>query len=281
MDEACSRVYSHLVRQFVESAIRTVHRLRMGCCASDRAAHADGSETLFSEMVSEDEKAQPIPDSVIVSEASALIIAGTDTTAMALTYLTYEGLSNETVKRRLVAQLCKLSKNPRWAGLEDCLYLNNVIQESLRLHPPAPGGLVRILPNTGARFGKYVMPAGTQLNTQPFTLQRDPNVFEDPLRYALFLYLPPRALLTDGSFNPDRWVDPTPAMREQMMAFGGTARMCLGMNIVRLELLHVVSKLFRECPRISLYPTTTEASMETVDYFAIKPKGGKCLIVPE
>jgi cytochrome P450 len=68
-------------------------------------------------------------------------------------------------------------------------------------------------------------------------------------------------------------------MKEHMMAFGAPARTCVGQNIARLEILHAVSKLFRECPQIALHPSTTEASMEMVDYFTIKPKGEKCLIV--
>ena len=90
-----------------------------------------------------------------------------------------------------------------------------------------------------------------------------------------------RTSLTDGSFNPDRWNNPTPAMQEHMMSFGDPVRMCLGQNIARLEILHAGSKLFREYPRIALHPTITEASMAMVEYFAIKPKGEKCLVVPE
>lgn len=81
-------------------------------------------------------------------------------------------------------------------------------------------------------------------------------------------------------FNPDRWQNASSEMKEHMMVFGGPARMCLGQNIARLELLHAVSKLFRECPDITLAPSTTEESMQMVDYFAIKPKAAKCVIVP-
>jgi cytochrome P450 len=70
-------------------------------------------------------------------------------------------------------------------------------------------------------------------------------------------------------------------MKEHMMAFGAPARTCVGQNIATLETLHAVSKLFRECPQVALYPNTTEASMEMVDYFTIKPKAEKCLVVPK
>jgi cytochrome P450 len=70
-------------------------------------------------------------------------------------------------------------------------------------------------------------------------------------------------------------------MKEHMMPFGGPARICVGQNIARLTILHATSKLFRECPDIKLSDSTTEESMQMVDYFAIKPKAGKCVIVPD
>ncbi len=69
-------------------------------------------------------------------------------------------------------------------------------------------------------------------------------------------------------------------MKEHMVTFGGPARICFGENLARLEILHAVAKFFRECPDIKLHESTTEKSMEMVDYFSIVPKGGKCLIVP-
>ncbi|KAJ4287556.1 hypothetical protein N0V90_012259 [Kalmusia sp. IMI 367209] len=228
-----------------------------------RAAQAGGSRTLFSRMVLEEEKDQVIPDEIIVREAANVIVAGTDTTAMTLTYLTYAVLKDELIRKRLVAELKKSSAEPTWDELENLKYLNNVIQETMRLHPGIPGSLGRVVPASGARFEKYFLPAGTQVATQAWTFQRDPDVFEEPLR-----------------FDPDRWDNSTPAMKEHMMAFGAPARICLGQNIARLELLHAVSKLFRDCPQIMLAPSTTDESMEMVDYFAIKPKAAKCLVVP-
>jgi cytochrome P450 len=154
-----------------------------------RAAHAGGNRTLFSRMVLDDEKKQVIPDSAIVSEAANVIVAGTDTTAMTLTYLTYSVLKHEHIKQQLVAEVKTLPKNPQWDELEGLTYLKNVIQEALRLHPAVPGSLVRIVPATGAQFDKYVIPAGTQVCTQAWTFQRDADVFEDPLRYVRCLCL--------------------------------------------------------------------------------------------
>lgn len=69
-------------------------------------------------------------------------------------------------------------------------------------------------------------------------------------------------------------------MRERMMVFGGPVRQCVGQNIAKLQLFHSVFKFFRECGQTKLAPDTTDESMTMVDYFAIKPVAGKCMIVP-
>lgn len=147
-----------------------------------RAAQAGGSKTLFSKMVLNDETAQIAPDSLIVQEAANIITAGTDTTAMTLTYLVYTVLKHEDVKQKLINELTALHPDPKFDQLENLPYLQNVIQEVTRLHPAVPGSLPRIVPAGGGRLGRYALPAGVQVSTQAWTLQRDRTVFPDPLK---------------------------------------------------------------------------------------------------
>jgi len=50
-------------------------------------------------------------------------------------------------------------------------------------------------------------------------------------------------------------------------------------RFARLALPHVTSKFFRECLDVQLAGCTTGESMEMVDYFAINPRVGKCVIL--
>ena len=149
-----------------------------------RVAQQTNNKTLFSKMVLEEKTMQVIPDSVIEKEAANVIVAGTDTTAMVLTYLTYTVLRHENIKRKLIEEIKSCTARPNWEELESLTYLNNVIQETLRLYPAIPGSLPRIVPRGGEGVGKYVIPAGTQVSTQAWTFQRDPTVFKEPLRYV-------------------------------------------------------------------------------------------------
>jgi cytochrome P450 len=149
-----------------------------------RMAQEDNKKTVFSKMVLEEESEQTIPDSIIEREAANFIVAGTDTTTMTLTYLVYAVLSNPHIKQKLVEEIQSCTANPNWEELEGKTYLNNVIQETMRLHPAVPGSLTRLVPPGRENALKYVLPVGTEIGTQAWTFQRDPNVFEEPLRYV-------------------------------------------------------------------------------------------------
>lgn len=189
------------------------------------------------------------------------MVAGTDTTATALTYLVYEVIQHPEVKQRLLQELSACTPHPSWEELESKPYLNNVILETLRLHTPVGATLPRTNPTEDVVMSGYRIPAGTVVGSQAYTLHRDPNVFTNPL-----------------AFNPDRWEKTTAEMKDAFMPFGGNMRICLGQNVARCEMLHAVSRFFRECGEsksLRLAEGTNEASVEPLDYFVTRPTAGK------
>lgn len=149
-----------------------------------KAAPKGSGKTIFSKMYPEDGSAL-FPDTLMADEAGNLIIAGSDTTGVALTYLVYCVLSTPRLKKKLLDELATLPENASWEELENAPYLNNTIQEALRLYPSVPGSLPRTTPESGAILGGYRIPGGTTVATQAYTLQRDPTVFEDSDRYVV------------------------------------------------------------------------------------------------
>lgn len=150
--------------------------------ANTRLAMSRGvTKTLFSRMVPDD-GSQRLPDSLIEQEAQNVIIAGTDTTAMILTYLTYAVLKDEKIKQKLIEELRTCPENPTGEQLENLTYLNNVVQETLRWQPVVPGSLPRVVPEGGVTFGKYFLPAETTVSTQAWAFHRNPEVFANPTK---------------------------------------------------------------------------------------------------
>lgn len=212
-------------------------------------------------MLEESTLKDELSDDMISSEATNVILAGTDTTSVSLTYLIWCVLTHPHVNKTLQAELCTCSADPTAKELEALPYLNRVIDETLRLYSAVPASLPRETPATGAMLAGYHIPGGTTVGTQAYTFHRNPAVFPDPEK-----------------FDPDRWVNPTREMKEAFVPMSAGSRSCLGVHIAKLQLWHATVAFFRACPDAQIAPATTAASMEIFDYFVIAPVSHKCEI---
>lgn len=116
----------------------------------------------------------------IVANAQAYIIAGSDTTAHSLTYLTWAVCRNDYIKKRLVEEVGALPNGYQDTDLKALPYLNQVVQETLRCYAAAPSMLPRTVPPGGCEIDGYWMPGGTEVQTQAYSMHRDPMVYPDP-----------------------------------------------------------------------------------------------------
>ena len=146
-------------------------------------AHKQGSDTnIFATIMREAEKGEELDDHDVRLEATALIVAGSDTTAITLAYLVWAVLCHPHVQRQLQAEVASLPSNFIEDDLEQLPYLNAVIEETLRLYGAAPGSLPRVVPQGGATLGGYLIPEDTIVSTQAYTTHRIPEIFPDPYR---------------------------------------------------------------------------------------------------
>ncbi|KAH8724686.1 putative benzoate 4-monooxygenase cytochrome P450 [Phaeosphaeriaceae sp. PMI808] len=217
-------------------------------------------DTLFTKMLREaDEKSSGLSDADIQREATNLIVAGSDTTAVTLTYLVWAVLKDRRVREKLLNEINSLGDNLTSKEVSGLLYLGLVIKETLRLYGAAPGSLPRTVPRGGRPLGSYFIPGGTTVSTQAYTLHRDPKIFSEPLQ-----------------FLPERWLEPTQEMKDAWMPFGGGSRVCIGLHLAHSELCLAATKFFKECPTAIM--RTCDEDMEFENYFLIAPKGHKCEI---
>lgn len=136
--------------------------------------------TLFTKLFDTEKSGLTYDD--IRQEAQAYIIAGSDTTAVTMTYLTYAVSGDTRVREKLVAELATLPDGFSDNDLRQLPYLKIVILETLRLYSVVPFGLPRTVPPAGAKFFGYQIPAGTTVSTQSYSLHRDPVIFPEPDR---------------------------------------------------------------------------------------------------
>ncbi|KAL8687375.1 MAG: hypothetical protein Q9218_006436, partial [Villophora microphyllina] len=83
-------------------------------------------------------------------DALSLVIAGTDTVALTLTYLFYRLALHPQEQQKLQSELDALDSTTDFTSLQQAEHLNGIINETLRLHPPTITGSLRETPPEGA-----------------------------------------------------------------------------------------------------------------------------------
>ncbi|KAF9729565.1 hypothetical protein PMIN06_012637 [Paraphaeosphaeria minitans] len=226
-----------------------------------------GLKNLFGQMEAAAEKDDGgITDDEVKTEAGNLIIAGSDTTAVTLTYLVWAVLKQPALQKELEAEVARLSDALRLEELNQNMpLLNSVIEETLRLYGAAPGALPRSVPKEGAVFGGYQIPGGVEVSTQAHTIHRHPDLWTDPLSFNGYRFLEKSTM--------------TSAQKTAMHPFGAGSRSCIGLHLAWMELRLGAAMFFRDCRGARLAPCMTDEMMELDNRFLISPKGHCCFIV--
>ncbi|KIY02691.1 uncharacterized protein Z520_01156 [Fonsecaea multimorphosa CBS 102226] len=176
----------------------------------------------------ENDHSAPPSDFALSEDTRLIIIAGSDTTAAALANTFFYLARNPTVQQKLQKELDTIFP----AGEKDWTYekakfpyLDNIINESLRLKPPVPGGLPRITPPQGLQIDEIYIPGDTIVGVPVHTLQRDPRYFERPLE-----------------FIPERW-EQISTEKSPFFPFSKGAFGCVGKQLAMMELRMVLSRV--------------------------------------
>jgi cytochrome P450 len=165
-------------------------------------------------------------------DARLAIIAGTDTSTAALSYLFLELCLHPPVAAKIRAELSAHNLTCDTfsvSALQSCAYLNAVIDETLRLHPPVPDGVYRLTPPEGLQVGSTFIPGDVTVINPIYTVQRSGISFANPT-----------------SFLPERWLDDNHKQLLNRKAFAPFATGpygCVGKQLALSEIRAVVAKL--------------------------------------
>ncbi|KAH3908839.1 hypothetical protein HBI56_072200 [Parastagonospora nodorum] len=196
-------------------------------------------------------------------EAKNFIVAGSDTTAVTLTYLIWAVLKNPEVQHKLEEELAKLGDELDLTELETAPILNSIILETLRLYSAAPGSLPRDVPSQGMVVSGYHIPAGFEVSTQAYTTHRDPSVWPNPLHFDGLRFLnTPMTVQQKAAYMP----------------FGGGSRVCIGIHLAWMEIRIGAALFFRHCRGARLSDCMNDDIMEMDNRFLVAPKGKCCYV---
>ncbi|KAF9883416.1 hypothetical protein FE257_003499 [Aspergillus nanangensis] len=171
----------------------------------------------------------------VMDEGFALIIAGTETTARALSFGAYYILSNPAIKTKLREELRQVMPTPdvqpTWNQLEQLPYLSAVVSETFRLGTGIASRSPRIAPTEALVYKEYVIPPGTLVSETNHFILRDSSIFPDP-----------------HSFDPERWLRAAAKgerLDRYLVNFSKGTRICLGLNLAYAELFLVFATMIR------------------------------------
>jgi cytochrome P450 len=146
----------------------------------------DVKPTLFTKLINKSEKEEGLTEAEIRLEAGGYIVAGSDTSAITLTYLVWAVCKDLMIRDKLVAEVATLPVDFKDEHVRALPYTRRVIDETLRLYPAVPGALPRLVPAEGAQLAGFSVPGGATVSTQVYSLHRDPAIFSDPERQVSF-----------------------------------------------------------------------------------------------
>lgn len=184
-----------------------------------------GTTTIFSELLDSD-----LPESEktvfrLTGVGFSLTSAGTETTAMVLTNISYHLLTQPQIRARLVQALESAQvddRNLSWAALEQIPYLYAVVNETLRLSYGISCRLARIARTETLAYRQkdgpeYIIPRGTPVGMSSYLTHHDEDIF-----------------LNSDEFLPGRWItargERKTALEKYLVPFGKGSRICLGMK---------------------------------------------------
>ncbi|KAG9501751.1 hypothetical protein J7337_007442 [Fusarium musae] len=168
----------------------------------------------------------------IVAETSAIIDAGAETTAIALTHILQLLISHPKQMQRLRDEVAAVMDEEDvispFDKVKDLPYLKACLDEGLRLIPPVSSGLPRRTPPEGAKIMETWIPGDTSVSMTIWSAHHNEDIYPEP-------YV----------FKPERWLNLEERKRMEpfFIPFSAGARGCIGRNISYLEQQIVLATL--------------------------------------
>jgi cytochrome P450 len=224
--------------------------------ASHRAGKTgDGHDLLSMLMAARDDDGSGMSDDQLRDEAITILLAGHETTAIALSFTWLLLSQNPEVRARLEAEVDEVfgDRPPTHADLPRLVFTERVVRESMRLYPPA-WSIGREAADDvelgGERFDR-----GTWFWFFPWVMHRDARWFENPER-----------------FDPDRWSGDLAKRipRFAYFPFSGGPRQCIGNSFATMELVLCLATITRRF-RLEVAP---DYELELVPTVTLRPKNG-------
>nr|QWK52277.1 cytochrome P450 706A4 [Isatis tinctoria] len=161
-----------------------------------------------------------------------MVVGGTDTSTNTVEFAMAELISNPKLMKRAQQELDEV------VGKENIVeeshitrlpYILAIMKETLRLHPTIPL-LVPHRPAETAVVGGYTIPKDTKIFINVWSIQRDPNVWENPTEFCPERFLDNKSCDFTGT-------------NYSFLPFGSGRRICVGVALAKRMVLYTLATL--------------------------------------
>lgn len=196
---------------------------------------------------------EPLSDRDLRDEIVGMLVAGYETTGLALTFSAYELARHPEAAARVRDELQRVApgRHLRAGDLPQLVWTDAVVKEALRLYPPSYAVSRKV--RKTFELATYTIPQGSIVSVNSYAMQRNPRWFPDP-----------------DVFRPERWLAPDKLPRGAYLPFGEGPRLCIGHHFALAECKVALATLLREHV-LSLEPGHT---LELEAGVSLRPAGG-------
>ena len=243
-----------------ERAVADLEALIYAIIAEGRA-RAENAEDLLAMLVDyRDEEGKGFSDRELRDQIMTLFAAGHETTGVALTWVSYMLSQHPEVEAKLHAEVDFVlgGRAPNLADLDKLDYTRMVIEETMRLFPPAFA--INRWALAEDQLGPHHIRPNTLITISPYVTHHSPLWWSDPLR-----------------FDPERFARGAEQGRHRFayFPFGGGPRVCIGNTFALMEARLVLATL-AQAFRMRLAPGHL---VEAQGLITLRPRHGMKMIL--
>jgi cytochrome P450 len=242
-------------RRRLRKAVAELDAVVYRIIAERRADGRDHGDLLSAFMDARDDDGAGMSDRLLRDEVMTILLAGHETTALALTWALMLLSDAPAVRARLEEEVDAVLGGlpPGLADVPRLPFTEAVLLEAMRLYPPLYGTAREVTQR--CEIGGYTLEPKTFLIIVPWNIQRDERWFPDP-----------------EEFRPERWLDGLAKRlpRFAYFPFNGGPRLCPGQRFGMLEAELVLSSIVQRW-RLDLLPGQ---DLRPVTAISMRPKRG-------
>jgi cytochrome P450 len=237
-------------------ALRELEGVVYRIIAERRQSGREEADLLSMFLSAQDEETGArMTDRQLRDEVMTMLLAGHETTSLALAWTYWLLWQHPDVEARMADEVDQAIRGARagFGDLEKLTYTRKVLDESLRVYPPAWGFSRRALADD--EIGGYRVPAGSIAFLIPYVVHRRPALWPDPER-----------------FDPERFTPERQAERPRFayFPFGGGPRQCIGNQFAIMEALLILATV---APRFRIR-VSADARVVPEPLITLRPKFG-------